>query len=156
MALQFPQPVVIGERFVDSTTGRAWKWDGTSWNVDNAFTVNSIPVIPQAKILNVIQDLSTKINRYTTVSTTLSAASWALATDGVQTIEVLDASVNQLDLVDIMIDPSATLQQLNEFNNCSIVFNQCTSNGRIIVKAYQRKPTINIPIIYRRGLKKKN
>jgi hypothetical protein len=153
--INFPSENLVANETTYENAGRRWKWDGVSWNVDNSFTLSSIPSeIPQAKITGLATTFVDKAFRQRRVSFTLLAASWVLAADGIQTIEINDIDVTADDVSSIWISPSATQSQFNEFKNCSIVLNK-TVAGKLVVKAYQKKPIINIPIVYYKGIKRK-
>jgi len=153
--INFPSENLVANETTYENAGRRWKWDGVSWNVDNSFTLSSIPSeIPQAKITGLATTFADKAFRQRRVSFTLLAASWVLAADGIQTIEINDIDVTADDVSSIWISPSATQAQFNEFKNCSIVLNK-TVAGKLVVKAYQKKPIINIPIVYYKGIKRK-
>jgi hypothetical protein len=153
--INFPSEDLVANETTYENAGRRWKWDGVSWNVDNSFTLPSIPSgIPQAKVTGLAAELVEKAFRQQVTAFTLLAASWTVAADGIQTIEINDVNITADEVSTLWLSPTATQAQYYAFKDSSIVLNRCIS-GKLIVKAYQKKPIINIPIVYYRGVKKK-
>lgn len=121
------------------------KIDKTIKDMEDKIPTNLPPDL-SGDIEKINENLAKKLNKRTTISTTIPASGWT----GASAPYTVNITVTQLtgaadELVEVYVPHTATLEQKTAWSEAGIVSGD-NQKGALILEALMEKPTVDIPI----------
>ncbi len=121
------------------------KIDKTIKDMEGKIPTNLPPDL-SGDIKKINENLAKKLNKRTTISTTIPASGWT----GASAPYTVNITVTQLtgaadELVEVYVPHTATLEQKTAWSEAGIVSGD-NQKGVLILEALMEKPTVDIPI----------
>lgn len=121
------------------------KIDKTIKDMEDKIPTNLPPDL-SGDIKKINENLAKKLNKRTTISTTIPASGWT----GASAPYTVNITVTQLtgaadELVEVYVPHTATLEQKTAWSEAGIVSGD-NQKGVLILEALMEKPTVDIPI----------
>lgn len=121
------------------------KIDKTIKDMEGKIPTNLPPDL-SGDIKKINENLAKKLNKRTTISTTIPASGWT----GASAPYTVNITVTQLtgaadELVEVYVPHTATLEQKTAWSEAGIVSGD-NQKGALILEALMEKPTVDIPI----------
>ncbi len=121
------------------------KIDKTIKDMEGKIPTNSPPDL-SGDIKKINENLAKKLNKRTTISTTIPASGWT----GASAPYTVNITVTRLtgaadELVEVYVPHTATLEQKTAWSEAGIVSGD-NQKGVLILEALMEKPTVDIPI----------